>query len=234
MAARRGRGAAARRRRADRLKRLTVGGAAAITLLMVFWSAVWPYLVGASVLGGAGAAAWWFWRTDREARERDRLWRQADRVENGLRTLAEMDAMTGTEFEDQVATLCRRDGCTDVRRVGGANDNGADVLGRLPDGRSMVIQCKRYAPTRAIASREMRDLLGAKVHFGADLAVFVTTTRFSLLSEGFAVQHGILAVHRDHLGLWNSGATLLSLGEVNGGGQGDTRHRTRWRQAYGE
>ncbi|MFF8314849.1 restriction endonuclease [Streptomyces lydicus] len=80
----------------------------------------------------------------------------------------------------------------------------------------------------------MRDLLGAEVHFGADLAVFVTSTRFSRPSEGFAVQHGILAVHRGHLGLWNSGASLLSLGEVNGGGQGDSRHRPRWRQAYGE
>ncbi|WP_234330414.1 restriction endonuclease [Streptomyces acidiscabies] len=35
--------------------------------------------------------------------------------------------------------------------------------------------CKRYTTT----SRELRDLLGAKAHFGADLAVFVTTTRFS-------------------------------------------------------
>jgi hypothetical protein len=34
-----------------------------------------------------------------------------------------------------------------------------------------------------IASREPCDLLGAEVHFGADLAVFVTTTRFSGPSE---------------------------------------------------
>jgi hypothetical protein len=27
--------------------------------------------------------------------------------------------MSGTDFEDHVAALCRRDGCTDVRRVGG-------------------------------------------------------------------------------------------------------------------
>lgn len=56
------------------------------------------------------------------------------------------------------------------------------------------------------------------MHFGADLAVFVTTTRFSRPSERFAVQHGILAVHRDHLGLWNHGASLLPLSEVNGRG----------------
>ncbi|OXY99231.1 restriction endonuclease [Streptomyces diastatochromogenes] len=167
-------------------------------------------------------------------RARDRRWRQGDAVAAGRRTLAEVDAMTGTEFEELVAALCRRDGCTGVRRVGGAHDNGADVVGRLPDGRTMVIQCKRYAPSSTIASRELRDLLGAKVHFRADVAVFVTTTRFSRPSERFAVEHGILAVHRDHLGLWNNGAYLWSLSRVNGRGQGDSRHRARWKQVYGK
>ncbi len=231
--ARRGRGAAARRRRARR-KAVTVGGGVALALLVVFWSAVWPYVTGALVVGGAGAAGWWLWRTDRLLRGRDRLWRQEEEVRAGRRTLAEVDAMTGTEFEDLVALLCRRDGCMEVRRVGGANDNGADVVGRLPDGRTLVIQCKRYAPNRTIPSRELRDLLGARVHFGADLAVFVTTTRFSRPSEDFALRNGILAVHRDLLGLWNNGATLLSLSTVNGHGQGDSRHRTRWKQAYGK
>ncbi|MFI6582846.1 restriction endonuclease [Embleya sp. NPDC050493] len=42
--------------------------------------------------------------------------------------------MTGAQFEEPVAGLCRRDGFTEVRRVGGAGDNGADVvpLPRLP------------------------------------------------------------------------------------------------------
>lgn len=135
---------------------------------------------------------------------------------------------------DRIVSQDCDDGCVEVRRVGGANDNGADVVGRLPDGRSMVIQCKRYAPTSTIASRELRDLLGARVHFGADLAVFVTTTRISRPSEKFALQHGNLAVHRDHLGVWNGGASLMSLAEINGAGQGDARHRTRWKQAYSE
>ncbi|WP_324826348.1 MULTISPECIES: restriction endonuclease [Streptomyces] len=229
----RGRGAAARRRRAARLKATAAGGGLSLILLVLFWSTVWPYVIGALVVFGAGAAGWWLWRTDRLVRGRDRLWRHEEAVKAGHRTLAEVDAMTGTEFEELVAALCRRDGCTEVRRVGGANDNGADVVGRLPDGRSVVVQCKRYTPTSTIASRELRDLLGAKVHFGADLAVFVTTTRFSRPSEKFALQHGILAVHRDHLGLWNNGASLLSLTGVNGRGQGDSRHRARWKQAYG-
>ncbi|MFD8231065.1 restriction endonuclease [Streptomyces sp. NPDC059696] len=210
-----------------------MGAGSSLVLLVLFWSTVWPYVTGVLVGGGVGTAGWWLWRTDRLVRGRDRVWRQEEAVKAGHRTLAEVDAMTGTEFEELVAHLCRRDGCTQVRRVGGANDNGADVLGRLPDGRSMVIQCKRYAPTSTIASRELRDLLGAKVHFGADVAVFVTTTRFSRPSEKFAVQHDILALHRDHLGLWNNGTPLLTLTEVNGRGQGDPHHRARWKQAYG-
>ena len=234
MAARRGRGTTARRRRKARLKSAVIGGGVLLAFLVAYWSAVWPYVTAALLLGGIGTISWWLWRTDRSVRARDHRWRQDEEVRAGRRTLAEVDAMTGTEFEELVASLCRRDGCTEVRRVGGSHDNGADVLGRLPDGRTMVVQCKRYAPSSTIASRALRDLLGARVHFRADVAVFVTTTRFSRPSEKFAVEHGILAVHRDHLGLWNNGASLLSLSGVSGRGQGDSRHRARWKQAYGK
>ncbi|MGY4921259.1 restriction endonuclease [Streptomyces sp. 900105755] len=234
MAVQRGRKPARRRGRATGAKPIVLGGGGLLIVMMVFWSEVWPYVVGSVVLGGIGAVGWWLRRTDRRVRAWDRRWRQDEAVKAGRLTLAEVDAMTGTEFEELVADLCRRDGCTEVRRVGGSHDNGADVVGRLPDGRTFVIQCKRYAPSSTIASRELRDLLGAKVHFQADVAVFVTTTRFSRPSERFAVEHGILAVHRDHLGLWNNGASLLSLSRVNGRGQGDSRHRARWKQAYGK
>lgn len=36
------------------------GGVSAV-LLVAFWNVIWPYLVGAHVLGGR----WWLWRTDR-------------------------------------------------------------------------------------------------------------------------------------------------------------------------
>ena len=185
-AARRRRRSGVRRRREAREQLALTVGALVVFLLVMFWSAVWWYLAAAVALGGVGAVVWWLWRTDRLVRSRDRSWRREEEVLAGRRTLAAVDAMSGTEFEELVAGLCRRDGCTEVRRVGGAGDNGADVLGRLPDGRTMVVQCKRYAPSRAIASRELRDLLGAMVHFETDMAVFVTTTRFSRPSEVFA------------------------------------------------
>lgn len=140
--------------------------------------------------------------------------------------------MDGTQFEDFVADLCRRDGCADVRRVGRTGDDGADVRGQLPDGRTMVIQCKRYNPKRKISSGEVRNLLGSQVHFKAEVALFVTNTYFSGPAERCAVQNGVLAVHRDHLGLWNHGAALSSLTAVNGAGQGDRRHRALRKNTY--
>lgn len=236
MAGRRGRRSSAanqRQARSAARRQVLAGGASLLVLLVVFRSAIWPYALVTAALGGLGTGAWWLRRTDRVLRGRDRRWREEDAIRAGHRTLDEVDRMSGTEFEDLVAGLCRRDGCTDVRRVGGAGDNGADVVGRLPDGRKMIIQCKRYSPSSTIASRELRDLLGAKTHFGADVAVFVTTTRFSRPSEAFAVRNGILAVHRDHLGLWNNGARLAALITVNGAGQGNRQHRARWKRTYG-
>jgi restriction system protein len=103
-------------------------------------------------------------------------------------------------------------------------------------GAARVTATRRLARQRTArhitTGQTLRDLLGSKAHFRADFAVFVTTTRFSRQSLDFAVQHGILAIHRDSLGLWNSGATLHSLLHVNGAGQGNEQHRARWKSTY--
>jgi restriction system protein len=154
MAQRRRNRAAARKRRNAGL----AGGTLLLVLLVALLSAVWPYLLGVVAVAGVGTGAWRLWRAGRFHREADQRWRREDAVQAGHRTLAEVDTMSGTEFEDHVAALCRRDGCTDVRRVGGAGDHGADVLGRLPDGRTLIVQCKRYATTRSIAARDPGSL----------------------------------------------------------------------------
>lgn len=229
--------AAKRRNRTPRGRRTAqykaaAGVLAGLVALALLHPLIWLYIGAALVAGTTGWIVWRLWRTDTQLRSGDAAWRRQQEIAAGQRTLAAIDAMSGTQFEELVAELCRRDGCTQVRTVGGAGDNGADVLGRLPDGRTMVIQCKRYAPHRTIASREVRDLLGAKVHFAADVAIFVATTRFSRQAEAFAVDHHIVTVHRDFFGLWNNGTPLLSLAEVNGRGQGEARHRARWKKTY--
>lgn len=223
-----------RRTRRKRVRQASVAlGLVLLAVLVFYWSALWPYLVAAALVGLFAVVGRRLWRTHRLLKSRDQEWRIDDEVRSGHRTLTEVDRMSGTEFEEHVAHLCRRDGCGEVLRVGGAGDNGADVTGRLPDGRSMVVQCKRYAASRSIPARDLRDLAGSRLHFKADVAIFVTTSRFTGQARQFAVANNIVTVHRDFLGLWNKGTRLTDLFEISGSGQGDRAHQARWRNTYG-
>ncbi|SEG85319.1 restriction system protein [Actinacidiphila yanglinensis] len=121
-------------------------------------------------------------------------------------------AMGDGEFEEYIAGLCRRDGCTQVQRVGGAGDLGADVIGRLPDGRKLVVQCKRYAKHRSVGSRELQTFNGtARQEHGADVPVFVASCVFTQPARTFAAKHALVLVDVNLLGFWNSGTPLTSL-----------------------
>ncbi|MFD9389384.1 restriction endonuclease [Streptomyces sp. NPDC060000] len=111
------------------------------------------------------------------------------------------------EFEQAIAELCRRDGCTDVEVVGGAGDLGADVLGRAPDGRLLVVQCKRYSDTNRVGSQDMQRFGGTcyTVH-GAEVAVVVTTGDFTAPAVEYAQQCGIVCVDGEDLRHWQAGA----------------------------
>lgn len=128
------------------------------------------------------------------------------------RSLAAVDAMDGTAFEHHVAALCMRDGCTNIQVNGGAGDLGADVTGRLPNGRYMVIQCKRYAPDRSVGSPDMQRFVGtARPVHNAEVAVLVASCRFTGPAKDLAHSQRIVAVDRDLLGLWMNGTPLGSV-----------------------
>lgn len=226
MAERRGRATKARR------KRLLTVSVAVLVPVAYFWGAVWPYLLAGIVGGSLGAACWWLWHRHQTETRADAAFRQRDAVLLSHRTVADLDRLSGTEFEHLVAALLRRDGCTEVVHTGGPGDNGVDVAARLPDGRTVAVQCKRYAPHRTISNGEMLTLLGSRTHVGSDLALFVTTAMVSRPAEKTAVANGILAIHRDHLGHWHRGSHITSFLAVNGSGQGDHRHRRRKATTY--
>ncbi|MFE9328503.1 restriction endonuclease [Nocardia sp. NPDC052278] len=66
------------------------------------------------------------------------------RAHDDMRVLAALrqNSLSPSEFEEALAALCRRDGCTGVRVVGGSGDLGADVIARAPDGRRIVLGCR--------------------------------------------------------------------------------------------
>ncbi|MFK0221043.1 restriction endonuclease [Streptomyces vinaceus] len=122
----------------------------------------------------------------------------------GLAT--DYDALDADAFEGAVAALCERDGCRDVRVVGGAGDLGADVLATAPDGRRLVIQCKRYGPVHKVGSQDLQRFGGTcyAVH-AAEIAAVVTTSDFTQPAAEYAEQCAILCFGREALLDWSAG-----------------------------
>lgn len=140
--------------------------------------------------------------------ERRRLAELARAARN--QDLKSLDELDGTAFELYIAGLCARDGFAVGRAGGGSGDLGADVIATAPDGRLVVIQCKRYKPGNAVPGPDMQRFLGTvRTIHKADIPVFVTTAwRFTKQSQELASSQGVILIHRDLLGHWNNGMSL--------------------------
>ncbi|RFU82914.1 restriction endonuclease [Streptomyces triticagri] len=194
----------------------------AVVWLVGNWSTVWPVVLAALavlVIAGTGRL---LWRAHRHAVDEDHKWRAEEEAKARDLSMADVDALSWQEFEQHVAALCRRDGCTKVVVCGGRGDLGADVIGYLPDGRKLVVQCKKYAPERSVSSHDMQKFAGTARHeHGADVPLFVTTGRtFTKEAYGLADRQDIVAMNRNLLGSWVNGARLEALLPLSGRGSG--------------
>ncbi|MER7152556.1 restriction endonuclease [Streptomyces lydicus] len=181
-------------------------------------------LLVASAVVVAAVAVTGLIRAGRREAEAERV-RLADEARRqARRSLDAVWAMDDRQFEQYVAELCRRDGCTGVRRVGGAGDLGADVTGQLPDGRRLVIQCKRYAKHRTVGSRDLQTFNGtARAEHRADVPVFVASCVFTKPARDFAARHDLCLIDVNLLGFWNSGTPLTSFLDLDIGRSGTNR-----------
>ena len=85
-----------------------------------------------------------------------------------------------SEFEQAVGTILTAYGFRDMHVVGGSGDLTADLLGHTPNGESVIVQCKRYAPHHHVGTPEMQQFIGmAYTYHHADRAVYATTSYFS-------------------------------------------------------
>ncbi|MFG3550752.1 restriction endonuclease [Streptomyces sp. NPDC047725] len=125
---------------------------------------------------------------------------------SGTVRVVDLAALSPDEFEQAIADLCVRDGCAEVEVVGGAGDLGADVRAVTPDGRRLVIQCKRYGGDHKVGSEELQRFGGTcfTVH-EADVAVLVTSSDFTAPAADYAEQCGIVCVDGHRLREWTEG-----------------------------
>lgn len=120
-------------------------------------------------------------------------------------TIHELRQLDPTAFEHAIAQLCKRDGCRNVRVVGGAGDLAADVLATTPDGQRILIQAKRYADRNPVRSPALQAVNGTyrDIH-GADLAAVVTTSTFTKDARSFGRRVGIHCFDQHKLAAWAS------------------------------
>lgn len=130
--------------------------------------------------------------------------------ESGRRVaVATIDALNPTEFEHHVADLLRRDGCLQVRVVGGRGDGGVDVLAHTPRMARIAVQCKHY-PGRSVGPSAVRDFNGcAWTDHRADVALLVTSGRFTPAAVEFGRRHRIQMIDREVLSRWMAGERVL-------------------------
>lgn len=198
--------------------RLTLGGAAVLLLTLYIAIRTWPVQFAiAGILAAATAGTYGI----RRGRRRWITWR------NGARGPAVLDrplqpfqffgqqhalstylAMDDKQFEHAVARLLTDSGCAQAQVSGGAGDLGKDVSARLPDGRLVITQCKKYAESHKVGSSEMQCFGGTcyAIH-RADVALFVTTSTFTQAAIDYAAHVGIRLIDGPALARWADGGT---------------------------
>ena len=129
-------------------------------------------------------------------------------------SLGDMLAMTPTEFEHLTGRALEAMGYQDMKVSGGAGDLAADLTGRDPQGRSVIVQCKRYAPGNKVGSPAIQQFIGMKaIHHKADRGIYVTTADYSQQAINLANEHGIVLIDGDDL--VKITALLLAKGETS-------------------
>jgi restriction system protein len=91
-----------------------------------------------------------------------------------------------------IAKSLRDRGYRNVKRRGGPGDLGVDITARDPDGATVAVQCKRYAPGRPVGSREIQLFIGmTTTHHRVDRGTYVTTSSYTAQARKLAEQHRI-------------------------------------------
>ena len=137
-------------------------------------------------------------RVEEQRRQRERAEEEARRK---LRTLDDLHKLTGSQFEELIASLFKRDGYA-VRRCGGSGDEGIDLVLEL-SGTKDVVQCKRWKAD--IGSPVVREFYGSMMHANARHGFIITTASYSQSARAFALGEADFAYFRPDLLHWIDG-----------------------------
>jgi restriction system protein len=125
---------------------------------------------------------------------------QAQERERRLRALqlADIDNMTGIQFEHYVAKLLTHQGYK-TQVTAGSRDFGVDVIAQK-QAVKYAIQVKRQA--KNVSRRAVSDTVTGKFHYGCTSAMVVTNVFFTAGAQELAKSTGCRLVDRKELTNW--------------------------------
>jgi hypothetical protein len=106
-------------------------------------------------------------------------------------------SMTPREFEIAVAGILSNTGY-DAQVTDYTSDYGVDAIARK-DGKTYVVQIKKYAQHNQVGRPELQKLQGAMLHQMADGMIFVTLGHYSKPAQDYGKQQGILLIDGQEL-----------------------------------
>jgi restriction system protein len=113
-------------------------------------------------------------------------------------SMAAIDAMTGTEFENYVAARLRRAGWQ-VTFTSVTGDYGVDLIAEK-DGKSVAIQCKRHGNPVGVAA--VQQVVSGARHHGCTKSIVVSNQEFTQAAKQLAFTHGCQLIGRRALQTW--------------------------------
>lgn len=114
-------------------------------------------------------------------------------------SMANVDAMSGIEFEHYAAALLANEGFTDVQVTRASGDNGVDIMATRSEKR-YAIQAKRYKGT--VSRRAVSDAVAGMLPYGCNACMVITSGHLSPKAMNFARAHQCEIVDRDVLVDW--------------------------------
>lgn len=110
--------------------------------------------------------------------------------------IAEIDRMSGLEFEEYTAKLLKKLHYRNVSVTKASGDQGIDVLAEK-DGISYAIQCKNYSDK--LDNTPVQEACAGKQFYGCDVGVVITNSTFSDGARELADATGVLLWDRNEL-----------------------------------
>ena len=112
--------------------------------------------------------------------------------------MAAIDAMTGTDFEDYVATRLQRAGW-DVTFTPATGDYGVDLIARRDD-RSVAVQCKRLGKPVGVAA--VQQVVAGARHHDCAKSIVISNQEFTDAAKKLAFTHNCQLIGRRQLQAW--------------------------------